>query len=45
MVYRIKNVKDHEEVYDTQGNFILSADNQAEALDDLLAEDADAVCA
>ncbi|MDL2295128.1 hypothetical protein LJC60_11035 [Ruminococcaceae bacterium OttesenSCG-928-D13] len=45
MIYNIRNVRDHVEVFDRQGNFVLSADNQQEALDELLREDTDAAVA
>lgn len=35
MDYRIIDVMGHVEVYDTLGNFLFSADNEAEALADL----------
>ena len=45
MVYKIKSVKEHVEVYDNQGHFLFSADNQQEALDELLLESDDVVVA
>ncbi len=35
MEYRIIPVMGHVEVYDIQGQFLFSADNEAEALEDL----------
>lgn len=35
MDYRIINVKGHVEVYDSLGQFLFSADSEAEALADL----------
>lgn len=35
MEYRIVNVMGHVEVYDSQGQFLFSADTEAEALEDL----------
>lgn len=35
MDYRIIDVRGHVEVYDSQGQFLFSADNEAEALEDL----------
>lgn len=35
MEYRIIYVMGHVEVYDNQGQFLFSADNEAEALEDL----------
>jgi len=35
MEYRIIDVMGHVEVYDGCGNFLFSADNEAEALEDL----------
>lgn len=35
MRYILKTVHNHVEVYDTQGRFLFSADNQREALEEL----------
>lgn len=35
MSYQLKYVQDHVEVYDAQGRFLFSADNQQEALEEL----------
>ena len=35
MQYRFKNVRGHVEVYDVEGRFLFSADNEREAEEDL----------
>lgn len=35
MVYKLRNVQDHVEVYDERENFLFSADTQQEALAEL----------
>ena len=34
-VYSIRNVRGHIQVYDREGNFLFSADNEREALEEL----------
>ena len=37
-MYEFRNVRGHIEVYDASGSFVLSADNEREALEELEAD-------